>query len=117
LRIAQAGRRSRDRRERAASPDVESAVAAGDDPAEQLATRRSLDRVQQALEGLSLEQRAAFVLFEIEGESCESIANVLCVPVGTVYSRLHHARQRFTQLHQALLNAVERTHRSQGSTR
>jgi RNA polymerase sigma-70 factor, ECF subfamily len=56
--------------------------------------RRSLQRVQAVLEHLSLEHRAVFILYEIEGESCESIATMWEVPVGTIYSRLHHARKR-----------------------
>jgi RNA polymerase sigma-70 factor (ECF subfamily) len=39
--------------------------------------------------------RACFILFELEGESCESIAAGLNVPVGTVHSRLHAARRAF----------------------
>jgi RNA polymerase sigma-70 factor (ECF subfamily) len=62
-----------------------------------LEARRSLQRVQAVLEDLSLEQRAAFVLHDIEGESCERIAAMWNVPVGTIYSRLHHARKRFLE--------------------
>lgn len=51
--------------------------------------RRALER---ALSKLSLEQRAVFVLFELEGESCAAIAELVGIPVGTVYSRLHTAR-------------------------
>ena len=66
-------------------------------PAERLESRRALQRVQAALEHLSIEQRAAFLLYEIEGESCESIAKLWNVPLNTVYSRLHHARKRFLE--------------------
>ncbi len=52
--------------------------------------RRVLER---ALSRLSLEQRAVFVLFELEGRPCHEIAELVAVPVGTVYSRLHQARQ------------------------
>jgi RNA polymerase sigma-70 factor (ECF subfamily) len=51
--------------------------------------------VGRALETLSLEHRAVFILFEMEEESCESIADGLGIPIGTVYSRLHAARDRF----------------------
>lgn len=107
LRIAQAGRRARSRRELAASPVVELQASASADPAQKVETQSGLDRVQRALDGLSLELRATFVLFEIAGESCESIASALGVPVGTVYSRLHHARQRFMKNHQSLLEEAE----------
>jgi RNA polymerase sigma-70 factor (ECF subfamily) len=51
-------------------------------------------RLQQLLAKLSPERRATFVLFEIEGMSCEEIAELTSVPVGTVYSRLHLARKQ-----------------------
>jgi RNA polymerase sigma-70 factor (ECF subfamily) len=67
----------------------------------QLETRNALAMVQAALDQLPLELRAAFVLYEIESESCESIAATWQVPVGTVYSRLHNARKRFLQAYAA----------------
>lgn len=48
---------------------------------------------ERALGRLSLEQRAVFVLFELEGKSCQDIAELVGAPLGTVYSRLHHARR------------------------
>jgi RNA polymerase sigma-70 factor (ECF subfamily) len=51
-------------------------------------------RLSQLLAKLSPERRATFVLFEIEGVSCEEIAELTSVPVGTVYSRLHLARKQ-----------------------
>jgi RNA polymerase sigma-70 factor (ECF subfamily) len=65
--------------------------------------RESLRRVQAALDRLDEDKRAVFVLFEIEGETCESIAAGLEVPIGTVYSRLHAARAQFTKAHSRLL--------------
>jgi RNA polymerase sigma-70 factor (ECF subfamily) len=65
------------------------------DAADTLDAKRALARVEAALGQLSFEQRAVFVLFELEGEDCESIAATLSVPIGTVYSRLHHARRAF----------------------
>lgn len=99
IRVVSARRRSRARRP--APSEVPEHLADGaQGPAEQLEARRSLERVQAALEGLSVEHRAAFVLFEIEGESCESIAAMWNVPLGTVYSRLHHARKRFLAMYE-----------------
>ncbi|HKP64779.1 MAG TPA: sigma-70 family RNA polymerase sigma factor [Polyangiales bacterium] len=101
VRVAQAGRRARHRREPAAGAVVDLLKATGADPAQRLDVRRSMERVQRALDGMPFEQRAAFVLFEIEGESCEEIARVLEVPLGTIYSRLHHARRRFASAYAA----------------
>jgi len=72
-------------------------------PAEVLEHRRSIDRVQQALDALDDDRRAVFVLFEFDGESCDSIAAGLGIPVGTVYSRLHTARRKFRKAHDRLL--------------
>lgn len=51
-------------------------------------------RLARLLAKLSPERRATFVLFEIEGVSCEEIAELTSVPIGTVYSRLHLARKQ-----------------------
>jgi len=99
IRVVVARRRSLARRPTTAVL-VEGLPDGASGPAEALEARRSLQRVQAALEHLSLEQRAAFILFEIEGESCQSIAAMWEVPVGTVYSRLHNARQRFQEAYQ-----------------
>jgi RNA polymerase sigma-70 factor (ECF subfamily) len=48
-----------------------------------------------ALDTLSLEQRAVFTLFELDGLTGEAIAELLELPLGTVFSRLRLARQRF----------------------
>jgi RNA polymerase sigma-70 factor (ECF subfamily) len=47
---------------------------------------------------LVLEQRAVFVMYEIEALPCAEIAEILGVPIGTVYSRLHAARKRIETL-------------------
>ncbi|MFM2415845.1 MAG: hypothetical protein RL385_568 [Pseudomonadota bacterium] len=94
FRIAKASQRRRSRR-RPEEADLEQLRDEASDLGQALDARRSLHRVEAALDRLSLDMRAAFVLFEIEGESCESIAATLEVPVGTVYSRLHHARRSF----------------------
>lgn len=52
------------------------------------------DEVLQALQALPESQRTAVVLCDIEGLEYEEIAQVLDCPVGTVRSRIHHARKR-----------------------
>jgi RNA polymerase sigma-70 factor (ECF subfamily) len=110
FRVIRARRRARARR-----PESAATSEAPDDsgsPADVLEARRSLQRVQAALEDLSLEQRAAFVLHDIEGESCERIAAMWNVPVGTIYSRLHHARKRFLEAYRR--SAVRRDSNREG---
>lgn len=51
----------------------------------------------RVLQRMSEKRRIAFVLFEIEGYSGEEIADVLNVPINTVWTRLHHARREFLE--------------------
>jgi RNA polymerase sigma-70 factor (ECF subfamily) len=67
------------------------------DPAQALAARDAARRLQAALDAMDDGHRAVFILFELEGESCDAIAAGLELPVGTVYSRLHAARRAFRQ--------------------
>ncbi len=52
-------------------------------------------RVQAALDTLPFAQREVVVLLEIEERSAPEVAEMLGIPVGTVYSRSHHARKAF----------------------
>ncbi len=72
-------------------------------PSERAEKREALARVQSALDTLTPEKRAVFVLYELEGESCDHIAQGLGIPVGTVYSRLHSARRDFTKAHDRIV--------------
>jgi RNA polymerase sigma-70 factor (ECF subfamily) len=76
-------------------PDQElAAVASGDaGPAERAAAGQLLERLNLALSSLDIDKRAVFVLFELDGESCDAIAAGLGVPLTTAYSRLHSARK------------------------
>jgi RNA polymerase sigma-70 factor (ECF subfamily) len=58
--------------------------------------RQAREIVEAILDRMSLEQRAVFVLFELEGMSGDEIAEALEVPVGTVRSRLRLARGIFS---------------------
>ena len=53
--------------------------------------------VHKALATLPLEQRAVFVLHELEGQSIPECAAILEAPLNTLYSRLRLARAAFTQ--------------------
>jgi RNA polymerase sigma-70 factor, ECF subfamily len=67
-----------------------------DTPERRYAEERARLELAQLLHKLSPERRATFVMFEVEGMSCEEIAELTAVPVGTVYSRLHLARKQVT---------------------
>lgn len=61
-----------------------------------------LDSMRDALAALPDDQRAVLSLHYLDGMSIAEIARVLDAPVGTVKSRMHHARNR-------LRNSMERT--------
>jgi RNA polymerase sigma-70 factor (ECF subfamily) len=96
LRVAYAQRRrGRARRE---VPVGEVRDEADDDranPEDQLALRQRQHALDAVLDELDLEKRALLVMFEIDELSCEKIASILGLPVGTVYSRLYGARKAF----------------------
>jgi RNA polymerase sigma-70 factor (ECF subfamily) len=84
-------RRCRDQQRRAVrtpamDADVELAEAASAD----LDTRTDLRR---ALAALPADQRAAIALFYLEGLAVAEIASALSTPVGTIKTRLFHARR------------------------
>ncbi|HKO54059.1 MAG TPA: sigma-70 family RNA polymerase sigma factor [Polyangiaceae bacterium] len=60
--------------------------------AELLHARRDLNEI---LEAMKLEQRAVFVLYELEEMTVPEIASLLELPLGTVSSRLRVAREEF----------------------
>jgi RNA polymerase sigma factor (sigma-70 family) len=49
--------------------------------------------MQHGLLQLSVAKRTVLVLAEVEGFTCQEIATMLDVPIGTVWTRLHHARR------------------------
>ncbi len=55
------------------------------------------DAVLEALTALPEAQRTAVMLCDVEGLSYDEIAQVLGCPVGTVRSRIHHARRRLRE--------------------
>ena len=54
--------------------------------------RRAAALLEAILSTLPIEQRAVFVMFEIDEMTCQEIADVTGSPLGTVYSRLRAAR-------------------------
>jgi RNA polymerase sigma-70 factor (ECF subfamily) len=99
-------RRARFTREVLAEPPV-----APSDPApgpEAMNQRRQRhERLLEALAALDLDHRVVFILHELDEVACPEIAEVVGVPLNTVYSRLRVARGRFRE-------AVERLARERG---
>lgn len=62
------------------------------DPEQHAAQRQEMRRFEQALAALSEAHRDTFLLVQVEGLKGEEVASILGVPVNTVWTRLHHAR-------------------------
>lgn len=62
------------------------------DPEQQSIDREALERLRRAVATLPEAQRETFLLVESEGLSGEDAARALGVPLNTVWTRLHHAR-------------------------
>jgi RNA polymerase sigma-70 factor (ECF subfamily) len=72
-----------------------------------LVRREEREIAERALDRLDVAKRATFVMFEIESLSCLEISELMNVPIGTVYSRLHGARR---QLEKTIARELKRRH-------
>ena len=85
-----------------------------DDPERALDRSRARARIEAALDALSPESRAVFVMFELEALSGAEIARLLGVPIGTVHSRLHTARRELQRALTGLSPSAPNDDRSEG---
>ena len=74
------------------------AQAAGRSPQEAAADRDLGAAIDKALSNISEKNRAALILYAIEGMSYREVADVLGISIGTVMSRIFNARQRLREL-------------------
>ena len=87
--------RVRSRRRRAEPLDDAHPVAADAPLPDAIASaRQETARLEQALDALGAEHRAVLSLFAVDGLGHEQIGEILGIPTGTVWSRLHAARKR-----------------------
>lgn len=70
-------------------------VEAPDDPVLALRRREAEGLLEAALSSMPAKKRDLFVLFELEGLSGTELASALGIPIGTVWRRLHDARNVF----------------------
>jgi RNA polymerase sigma-70 factor (ECF subfamily) len=94
LRVASDARRHRRRHPEV--PDGGSAMSRASVDASQadaLTRREELSRLDEALSTIELGRRAVLVLHEVEEMTAPEIAQVLGIPMNTVYSRLRVARE------------------------
>lgn len=80
-------------------------------PEDELSIRESIALLDRALDSMNLEQRAVFVLFELEEIPTEQIASSLGIPLGTVYSRLRLGRATFQRALRQLAEQSTRINR------
>lgn len=66
-------------------------------PDEDAARRQRGRRIRTCIVALPFELREVLVLFDLEGESTRSVAELLGLPEGTVSSRLSRARAQFRE--------------------
>jgi RNA polymerase sigma-70 factor (ECF subfamily) len=69
-------------------------TGAGANPARLVETCELCNELKAALAQLPLEQRQVFCMHELDEMHYDAIAHTLCVPVGTIRSRLSRARER-----------------------
>jgi RNA polymerase sigma-70 factor (ECF subfamily) len=77
------------------------------DPEKALIIKQRSQTVQKALLILNDSTRAVLVLREYGGLSYQEISSALEIPLGTVMSRLNHARSQLRNILQPLLEEVE----------
>ncbi len=94
VRVAANARRKVQRSPEVLSDEVE--VGSTQQTPEGLLSQKQLrEELDRGLLQLSIEQRAVFVLFELEGFSLPEIAEALQIALGTATSRLRRARTHF----------------------
>jgi RNA polymerase sigma-70 factor (ECF subfamily) len=79
------------------TPLVEATLTTRHSPLDELETKQKRELLERLLDKLNADQRAAFVLFEIEGNSGEEIARIQRVPINTVWARIHKARKKLQE--------------------
>jgi len=95
VRVAANERRRLERAREVPLDDHAPGLAADATPEALLEDKRRRLVLDEALSTLPLDQRAVFVLFELEGFTLPEIAESLGIALGTATSRLRRARDRF----------------------
>lgn len=76
-------------------------------PESRMAGAQTRQQIENALKMLPDQARTVFVLRELEGLSYEAIADATGIKLGTVRSRLFHARKRLREILQPLMEEEE----------
>ena len=75
--------------------DLDQLPRSGPDVVEQLERAQAQRLLYRLLDGMDERRRSVFVFFEIEGYTGEEIAELLGIPLATVWSSLQRARKDF----------------------
>ncbi len=92
-----AGRRRRMAFRRWLGLDEAGEVASAESPSRTLEQKEASLLLQRALDALPAAKREVLVLFELQGLSGEEVAHAMGTSVGTVWTRLFHARKALAQ--------------------
>lgn len=90
--------------------DIEDLPWSGQSAVATLETKEKRQLLELLVSKMTEKRRVAFRLFEVEGYGGEEIAEILDVPINTVWTRLFHARKEFF----SLLADYRRAHRDEG---
>lgn len=93
-RVAASNRRKAHRRREIPTAEPERDLIEHREPSVLLEERRRLERLENALAQLNEDQRAVFVLYEIEQLTMREVASALECSINTAFSRLYAARRR-----------------------
>jgi RNA polymerase sigma-70 factor (ECF subfamily) len=75
-------------------PLSEKLTMSGASPADTIETQEKRDTLERLLDKLNESERAALVMFEVDGYSGEEIAELQGVPLNTVWARVHRGRKK-----------------------
>lgn len=67
-------------------------------PDQRYEDREELQRIWRCLLKIKPKKRVVYLLHEVEEKSAEEIGILLEIPIGTVWTRLHHARRELERL-------------------
>ncbi|HEY5954942.1 MAG TPA: sigma-70 family RNA polymerase sigma factor [Polyangiaceae bacterium] len=113
--------KSKHERNQRSDDDIESLVDLRADVGRAVQNNQELALLASILEGIESGQRNVFILFELERMTGEAVAQILGIPLGTVYSRLAQARLAFRQAlarrEASLRTASERAQRTHPQVR
>lgn len=96
--LARRGARRRDDLNQVDEARLAAAMDAPPSPEQPLVAEVEKSQVQAAIAKLETDQRILVLLRDIEGLSYEEIVKITELPIGTVKSRLHRARERLAEL-------------------